>query len=151
MGNILNQDFVDFLNALNTSGVEYIIVGGYAVIYHGYNRTTGDLDIWLNCTAENFISLQKAFGIFGMSLFDMTKEKFLNQPNFDVFTYGRPPVSIDILTNVKGLDFKEVFANSSLTEFDGVKVRMIDIRDLLITKKASNRPRDLDDINHLEK
>jgi predicted nucleotidyltransferase len=55
------------------------------------------------------------------------------------------------LTNVKGLDFKEVFANSSLTEFDGVKVRMIDIRDLLITKKASNRPRDLDDINHLEK
>ncbi len=151
MGNILNQDFVDFLNALNTSEVEYIIVGGYAVIYHGYNRTTGDLDIWINHTSENYIKLQKAFGIFGMSLFDMTKEKFLNHSNFDVFTFGRPPVSIDILTKVKGLDFKEVFANSSLTEFDGVKVRMIDIRDLLITKKASSRPRDLDDINHLEK
>ncbi len=150
MGNILNQDFIDFISALNTSEVEYIIVGGYAVIYHGYNRTTGDLDIWISRTSENYIKLQKAFGVFGMSLFDMTKEKFLNQANFDVFTFGRPPVSIDILTNVKGLDFNEVFANSSLTEFDGVKVRMIDILDLLISKKSSNRPRDLDDIDHLE-
>ena len=150
MGNILNQDFVDFLTALNASDVEYIIVGGYAVIYHGYNRTTGDLDIWIKPSHENYNKLLRAFGVFGMSSFDMTEEKFLNQVNYDVFTFGRPPVSIDILTNVKGLDFNNSFANSSLTEFDKVQVRMIDIHDLLTSKKASNRPKDMDDLNHLE-
>ena len=149
MGNILNQDFVDFLKALNACDVEYIIVGGYAVIYHGYNRTTGDLDIWINPILGNYNKLTRAFEIFGMSLFDMTKEKFLNQDNYDVFTFGRPPISIDIMTNVKGLNFNRAFANSTLTEFDKVQVRMIDIRDLLIAKKASNRPKDIDDINHL--
>ena len=125
-------------------------MGGYAVIYYGYNRTTGDIDIWLNRTEENYIKLEKAFGIFGMSFFDMTKEKFLNQTNYDVFTFGRPPVSIDLLTDLKGVEFKDVFANSTLTEFDGVNVRMIDIRDLITAKKASNRPRDIDDIDHLK-
>ena len=149
MGNLFNKDFIDFLSALNVSDVEYIIVGGYAVIYYGYNRTTGDLDIWINQTISNYEKLKKAFGIFGMSLFDMTQEKFLDNTTFDVFTFGRPPVCIDILTNVKGLEFTNAYDKSILTVFDGLSVRMIDIRDLVLSKKASNRPRDIDDINHL--
>ena len=124
-------------------------MGGYAVIYYGYYRTTWDIDIWLNRTEDNYIKLEKAFGIFGMSFFEMTKEKFLNQTNYDVFTFGRPPVWIDLLTDLKGVEFKDVFANSTLTEFDGVNVRMIDIRDLKQAKQATNRAKDNDDLEHL--
>lgn len=99
---------------------------------------------------KNYNKLRNAFGNFGMSLFDTSEEKFLDTKNYDVFTFGRPPVSIDILTNVKGLNFKDAFINSKVTKFDGINVRMIDIRDLIISKRASGRPRDMDDINHLE-
>ena len=61
MANNLNQDFVEFIDALNKASVRYILVGGYAVIYHGYNRTTGDLDIWVEATKENYQCLKKAF------------------------------------------------------------------------------------------
>lgn len=149
MANILNKDFKDFILALNNAEVEYIIVGGYAVIYHGYNRTTGDLDIWVNPTPENYSKLKMAFLLFGMSLFDMTEEKFLKLENYDVFTFGRPPICIEILTLVKGLVFKEAYANSAKREFDGLTVRMIDIRDLIIAKKSANRLKDQDDIQHL--
>jgi predicted nucleotidyltransferase len=149
MSNILNDDFVDFLNALKECNVEYILVGGYAVIYHGYNRTTGDLDVWVNPTNENYRKLILAFNKFGLSLFDMTEELFLVNKELNVFTFGRPPVCIDLLTRLKGLNFDEVYPSSYQTEFSGVDVRMIDLLDLIRAKKASNRPKDIDDINHI--
>ena len=149
MSNILNDDFVDFLNALKECNVEYILVGGYAVIYHGYNRTTGDLDVWVNPTNENYRKLILAFNKFGLSLFDMTEELFLVNKELNVFTFGRPPVCIDLLTRLKGLNFDEVYPSSYQTEFSGVDVRMIDLPDLIRAKKASNRPKDIDDINHI--
>lgn len=85
MANTLNADFADFILALNQEKVEYLLVGGYAVIFHGYNRTTGDLDIWINPTPDNYNKLVKAFSVFGMSLFDMTEEKFLATDRYDVF------------------------------------------------------------------
>lgn len=128
-----------------------MLVGGYAVIFHGYNRTTGDLDIWVNPTRENYKRLKKAFAEFGMSLFDMTEDKFMAQAHYDVFTFGRPPVCIEILTMVDGLQFDEAYANSSLQKFDSVKVQIIDLRDLITTKRVVNRNKDKDDLEHLEK
>ncbi len=61
MGNILNEDFVDLLITFNRNKVDYILVGGYAVIYHGYNRTTGDLDLWVNPTSRNYRKMLQAF------------------------------------------------------------------------------------------
>lgn len=150
MANVLNQDFTEFILALNDAQVEYMLVGGYAVIFHGYNRTTGDLDIWVNPTPSNYHRLQKAFAAFGMSLFDMTEERFMTTEQYDVFTFGRPPVCIEILTAIKGLRFEETYSNSSLQKFDDVVVRMIDIRDLITAKKAANRHKDKDDLEHLE-
>src|ERR1700754_3219108 len=98
MGNIFNDDFRDFITALNNQQVEYILVGGYSVILHGYSRTTGDLDIWVNKTKENYIRLTRTFYEFGMSLFDMTEDNFLKNSEINVFSFGRPPVSIDIMT-----------------------------------------------------
>ncbi|MEL6717672.1 MAG: hypothetical protein AAFO82_07160 [Bacteroidota bacterium] len=78
--NIFNTDFQDFLNALNKNEVEYILIGGYAVILYGYRRTTGDLDIWVNRTEENYDKIVNAFHDFGMPIFDMSKEKFMSYP-----------------------------------------------------------------------
>jgi hypothetical protein len=83
MGNIFHQDFRDFLQALNNQQVEYLLVGGYAVIFHGYPRTTGDMDIWVNRTKENYSKLLKAFKEFRMPVFDMTEERFLNHEPYN--------------------------------------------------------------------
>lgn len=151
MANILNQDFSEFLIALNEAKVDYILVGGYAVIYHGYNRTTGDMDIWVRPTKENFNKLKIAFQKFGLSLFDMTEEKFLKTELYDVFSFGVPPVCIEILTKVKGLDFEECFKSAIYQKFDDVDVNIIDFIDLIKSKKSVGRYKDLDDIENLEK
>jgi hypothetical protein len=150
MGNIFNQDFQDFIIALNKYKVEYLLVGGYAVILRGYNRTTGDMDVWVNKTPENYQKLSKAFYSFGLNISDMTEQNFLSNEDFNVFTYGRPPVSIDIMTAVKGLVFEEAFLNKDIYEFEGLTISLISRSDLLIAKKAANRSKDLNDIEHLE-
>ena len=149
MGNIFNQDFQDFIRALNEAKVRYVLVGGYAVILHGYNRTTGDLDIWLERTEENYTRLVSAFRIFNMPVFDMSLENFLNTSQYDVFTFGVPPVSIDIMLNVKGLDFKEALSLAEWKVIDDVNVNLIDLQSLIKAKKASGRHRDLHDIEKI--
>jgi hypothetical protein len=78
VGDIFNEDFLDFISCFNETEVDYILVGGYATILHGYNRTTGDLDIWVKQTIENYSKIEKAFALFSMPLFDMNRDKFLN-------------------------------------------------------------------------
>jgi hypothetical protein len=148
VSSILNQDFKEFIEALNKSEVEYILVGGYSVIIHGYNRTTGDLDVWIKPTKKNYSKLKNAFSMFGMSVFDMTEESFLSN-DLDVFTFGRPPVSIDILTSVKGIDFDETFDTSIITVIENVRVRVIHLNQLRKAKHAANRPKDQDDLLNL--
>ena len=150
MGSIFNKDFRDFLIALNNNKVEYIIIGGYAVILHGYSRTTGDIDVWVNKTETNYKKLIAAFAEFKMPPMGMTKENFLSTGNMDVFTYGTPPVCIDIMTSVKGVVFDEAFPKSTLRKIDKIEVRLIDYRDLISAKKASGRYKDLDDIENIE-
>ena len=150
MANILNQDFSEFIVALNDANVDYLLVGGFAVIYHGYNRTTGDIDIWVNPTSENFKKLRIAFANFGLSLFDMTEDKFLNTKDYDVFTFGVPPVCIELLTKVKGVEFQSCFEEASFQKFDNIDVKIIDLRNLILAKKAAGRFKDLDDIQHLD-
>ena len=150
MSHIFNQDFQEFLQALYDNQVEYLLVGGYATIIHGYSRTTGDLDIWVNQTGENYDKLVMAYKQFKMPVFDMTKERFLSDPDVDVFTFGRPPVCIDIITKLKGLNFNEAFRNAEIREIgESLKVKVIHLNDLIAAKKASNRPKDQDDIEHL--
>jgi hypothetical protein len=149
MSNNLNDDFKDFLNALNEAEVSYILVGGYAVIFHGYNRTTGDLDIWVHASKENFQKLLKAFSIFGLSPFDMTLERFLNTKENEVFTFGRPPVCIEILTKISGLEFDSTYSHTIKTDFFGVWANIIDLRNLKINKSSTDRFKDKSDLEHL--
>jgi len=149
MGNIFNSDFQDFIVALNNNNVEYILIGGYAVMIYGYARNTGDMDIWVNPTKENYKKVENAFAEFGMPVFDMTEENFISNKNMDVFTFGVSPVSIDIISDVKGLVFSEAYKNIEIKNIEGLVVKLIHINDLLRTKAATNRPKDIDDIEHL--
>jgi predicted nucleotidyltransferase len=149
MGNIFYEDFRDFIQKLNDNNVKYLLVGGYSVIYHGYARTTGDMDIWVKREKENYELLTTAFNDFGMPLFDMTETNFLNHPTWDVYSYGTPPVCIDILVNIKGLEFDDCYANSEVFEDDGLQVRTINYNHLIIAKQSANRPKDIDDLTNL--
>ena len=149
MGNIFNDDFRDFLIALNEQQVRYVLIGGFAVIIHGYARTTGDMDIWVDRTAENYSSLKKAFHQFGMPVFEMTEDNFLSHPEWNVFTFGTPPVSIDILVKVKGLNFANVYDKAIFFEEGDVKIRTIHKQNLIEAKKATGRPKDLDDLENI--
>ncbi len=145
----LNPDFQDFITAFNAAQVDYIMVGGYAVIYYGSSRTTGDIDIWVRRTEGNYIKIARAFHQFGMQVFDMTRDNSLQSDKMDVFFYGNPPVSIDILTNLKGLDFDKAFQDAIEAVWDGIPVKVLDIQDPIRAKKADGRHKNLDDIANL--
>ncbi|WP_375415893.1 hypothetical protein [uncultured Hymenobacter sp.] len=149
MANIFNADFRDFLMALRQHQVRYLLVGGYSVILHGYSRTTGDLDIWVEKSLANYNQLVHAFHAFGMPVFDMSTDNFLNRPDYDVFTFGRPPVAIDIITTLKGLDFAEAYPQATDMEVEGLTVRLIHYQHLLQAKRAAGRPRDQNDLDNL--
>jgi hypothetical protein len=149
MGNIFNDDFRDFINCFNAHNVKYILVGGYSVILHGYSRTTGDMDIWVERTSKNYQNIATAFLHFGMPVFDMTEDAFLNNADFDVFTFGTPPSSIDIMVEVKGLIFEDCYKNAVFFEEDGLMVRTIFFNDLIAAKKASGRSKDINDLENL--
>ena len=129
MPDIFSKDFREFIDLLNKHDVEYIVAGGFAVILNGYRRPTGDVDIWINNTKENYLKLIRACQQFGLPVRDITLERFLNTEDVDVFTFGRPPVAIDIMARLKG----------------------VNINDLIAAKKAAGRYRDLDDIEKLTK
>ena len=150
MGNIFNQDFRDFIAALNQEEVRYILVGGYSVILHGYPRTTGDMDIWVERTSENYQRVKKAFAVFGMPVFDMTEENFLHHPVWDVFTFGIPPVAIDIMIKLEGMDFADAFSRSVYFKDDNLQIRTIHRNDLITAKKMAGRAKDQNDLENLE-
>jgi len=149
MSDLFTEDFLDFLKALNANNVEYMLVGGYAVILHGYSRTTGDMDVWVNRTPDNYKRLIKAFKEFGLPTFDLTQEKFLDAERNDVFTFGRPPTCIEILTNLKGVEFNEAYQQVQIFEEGDVFIKFIHLNNLISSKKAAGRYRDLDDIEKL--
>ncbi|WP_420385376.1 DUF6036 family nucleotidyltransferase [Roseivirga sp.] len=151
MNNIFNPDFLEFCESLNKSDVEYILVGGYSVILHGYPRTTGDLDIWVRRDRDNYKKLLSAFDMFRLPVFDMTEDAFLDIDQFDVFRFGRPPVAIDIITELAGVDFSQCYSKALKRTFEGVTIRFLDFEDLIRAKTASGRPKDINDIENLEK
>ena len=148
--NLFNDDFKDFINALNNNKVEYILIGGYSVILHGYSRTTGDLDIWVNKTETNYRKMERTFNDFGIPADAIGLNRFLNHKEYDVFSFGRNPVSIDIVTEIQGVEFEDAYQAFEKVEVQGIEVNLIHINHLKQTKKATGRFKDLDDLENLE-
>ena len=150
MGNIFNEDFNDFISCFNKHNVDYVLVGGMAVILNGYIRTTGDMDVWVKKSKENYKKITSAFHEFGMPVFDMTEDKFLDD-KFDVWSFGRDPARIDLMTEVKGLEFDDAFSKAQFYTEGDTNFRFLHLNSLIQAKQASGRHRDIDDIEQLGK
>jgi hypothetical protein len=146
---ILNEIFSDFLKLLIKHNVKYVLVGGWAVIFEGYSRTTGDMDILIEPTEENAIKVLSVLKDFFGSTIGFAKEDFTKGDN--VIMMGREPHRIDILTSISGVGFEEVFSNSKIYMDDELQIRCIHINELIRNKEASGRLKDLADANYLKK
>lgn len=143
----LPPDFKDFLKLLNAHGVEYLLIGGYAVIYYGHSRSTGDIDIWFAVNRQNAERLAGALRAFGFSD-AITAETFLEAGK--IFRMGIVPFRIELLTEISGIDFRDAYARRVRAVMDGVEVSLISLPDLKANKRASGRYKDLSDLEHLE-
>lgn len=108
------------------------------------------MDLWIERTEENYLKLKAAFAEFGMPVFDMTKENFLHHPIWDVFTFGTPPVAIDLMIKLEGFNFQEIYERSILFKDDELEVRVIHKNDLIATKRKTGRSKDLNDLENLQ-
>jgi predicted nucleotidyltransferase len=143
----LTEDFKEFLTLLNENNVEYLLIGGYAVGYYGYPRTTADMDVWIAIHSENARKMVAVFNQFGLRG-DNVNEQLFQQPGH-IVRMGIPPVRIEVLNEIDGVEFKECFANCKPVEIDGVPVSLISLADLRRNKLAAAQHKDLDDIEHL--
>jgi len=143
----LHPDFKDFLRLLNSHRVEYLIVGGYAVGYHGYPRATGDMDVWIAVDESNAEKAASVLREFGMPEEAVSKELFLDRDK--VIRMGVPPVRIEVITGASGVGFVECYSRREEIELDGIPVNFISLEDLRANKRACGRYKDLEDLQHL--
>ena len=145
---VLNQDFREFIESLNDNRVRYLVVGGYAVAYHGHPRYTKDIDIWVDQSSDNTDHLLSALKQFGFASLGLNAEDFL-EPD-QVIQLGNPPNRIDLLTSLTGVSFEECYAKRITLDIDGLDINFIDLEDLKVNKKATGRYQDLADLENLE-
>ncbi len=143
----LPKDFNEFLKSLNSNRVEYLLIGGYAVGIHGHIRATNDLDIWINRSTENAARVRLAVQEFGFPASSLTPELFLTPNN--IVRLGLPPIRIEILTTISGVEFKTCYADRQMFQIDDIAVPVISLTHLRQNKAASGRAKDLADLESL--
>jgi len=145
---VLTQDFREFIQSLNDNDVRFLIVGGYAVAFHGHPRYTKDLDIWIWVDEKNAKNIVKALDQFGFSSLELTAADFL-EPNM-VVQLGYPPNRIDLIMTLAGVEFGSCYDTRVEEEVEGVILPFIDIESLKKNKYASGRHQDLADLENLQ-
>jgi predicted nucleotidyltransferase len=144
----LDKDFKEFLALLNQQEVEYLIVGGYAVAFHGHPRYTGDIDVWINPTHANGAKLIRAIEAFGFEVDPLKQIDFERETV--AFHLGSPPVRIDIMNRISGMEFLDCYPGRIEMEIEGITIYYIGQQDLIANKRASGRQKDLGDIENLQ-
>jgi hypothetical protein len=144
----LSPDFKEWLRLLNEKRVEYLVVGAYALAFHGAPRFTGDLDILVRPDPENAGKILKALEDFGMGSLNLTVEDF-SRPH-QVIQMGYPPVRIDLLTSLTGLTWEQIERGKTAGELGSVPVYFIGKTELIVNKRTLGRHKDLADIETLE-
>lgn len=143
----LPPDFKEFLKLLNEKKVDYLVIGGYAVGYHGYIRATGDIDVWVAPNPENAGKTISALREFGFDMPDSAEQLLLTPKN--ILRMGVPPVRIEVLSSLSGVSFDQCYAERIVAVIDDVEVPIISLRHLKINKRAAGRAKDLIDVEHL--
>jgi hypothetical protein len=140
------QDYKDLLSAFHAHGVKYLIVGGYAVIYHAQPRFTKDIDLFIQADPANARAIYAALAAFGAPLKGIRAEEFADRGSF--FRFGRDPHGFDILPEIPGVDFDAAWGRRVEGVIDpatGLKAFFISAPDLIASKLAAGRPQDLAD------
>ncbi|CAN5901334.1 nucleotidyl transferase AbiEii/AbiGii toxin family protein [soil metagenome] len=139
---MISQHFKDFIEMLNKHNVQYLIVGGYAVGFHGFRRFTGDLDIWIKISDDNADKMMKVITEFPAPKNLFKKEDFLNEKPLAGGYFGLEPFRIDILNSIDGVTFDECFPNAAKHNFEGTEMYFIHFNDLKKNKLSSGRLKD---------
>ena len=142
----VHPDFSDFVEALNSSGVEYTIVGAYALAFHGFPRATGDIDFWIRPSMENAERIKKALHKFGFSVIDISKNDILSGK---IIQLGFPPVRIDLITRLDGLGDNEIMDSREKGKFGDQDVWYLSKSAFIKNKQATGRYKDLADLELL--
>lgn len=144
----MNDDYIDMLKCLNRAGVDYILVGGWAVNLYGYVRATVDLDIWICVNPDNARKVFEALREFGAPLGGMTAKDF--EEYGMIFQIGVAPRRIDLISKISGVEYRDAVQRAQVQDVYGVPVRVISLEDLISNKKASARDKDILDARQLE-
>ena len=146
---MLNDDYKDMLHVLLNNDVRFLLVGAYAMGAHGYPRATGDIDIWVEPSAENSAKVYRSMEAFGAPLHQIDETTFAT-PNV-VFQIGVAPRRIDIITTISGVDFDGAYRQRQILEMEGLSIPILSLGDLIRNKKATGRDKDRLDADRLEK
>jgi hypothetical protein len=146
---LTSPDFKELLKIFEKHKVRYLVVGGYAVMKYSEPRFTKDLDIFIATGQDNASNVYTALKEFGAPLENLTSEDFTHKGYF--YQMGRPPLRVDIMMSIPGIDFDEAWENHEVVEFDDLKIYFISRSDLIRAKEASARPQDKIDIDQLKK
>ena len=133
----LPPDFKEFLRLLNTHRVNYLLIGGYAVGYHGYPRATNDMDIWIAIHPDNAERMVMVLRAFGFDTPDLSIDLFLQ--DHSIVRMGIPPMRIEVLTTISGVQFAACYAERVTAMIDGIDVHLISLPYLKVNKQASGR------------
>ncbi len=145
----INSDFSDLLKIFNDNNVKYMVIGGYAVIQYAEPRFTKHLDLWISTDPQNAKAVYESLRQFGAPLVDMTEADFSEEGYF--YQMGTPPVRVDILMGIPGVQFDEAWERYMRVDFDDLPVLFISRPDLITAKRASGRLQDLLDVQQLSK
>ncbi len=140
---MLNQDFKEILSAFSEEKVEFLVVGAYAMAFHGYVRATGDIDLWIRRSDENADKVWRALQAFGAPLFDLNIED-LKTPGM-VFQIGLVPSRIDVITQIDGVEFEDAWKEHKTVEIENLQIPVIGKTQLLINKQSTGRAKDRND------
>jgi len=143
----LPPDFKEFLKLLNANRVKYLLIGGYAVAYHGFPRATGDMDIWVDMEKTNAEKVVSALKSLGFDLPSLTPALFLKEDQ--IIRMGNPPYRIEISTTISGVHFEDCYQNRIVANIGGIETLIIDLISLKTNKKAAGRYKDLNDLENL--
>lgn len=135
----LSPDFRDLLTAFGEAGVRYLVVGGYAVGYHHRPRATKDLDLWVDSSLDNRERIAAALATFGVppGLLEQVRSM---QPD-EIVYFGKPPLRVDLIASLSGLDFDDAFQRRITVPWEGVAVNVVGKADLIASKRRRETPR----------
>jgi predicted nucleotidyltransferase len=145
----MNPDFAEILAELSAAGAQFLVVGAHAVAAHARPRATGDLDVWVRPTSENAEKVWSALVAFGAPLHELTEEDLTSEDL--VFQMGVEPGRIDILTTIEGVRFEDAWNRRMTLDLGGQSIPLIGLDDLIQNKRALGRPKDLADLDELER